>query len=199
MPSRGPRLNLNFVSLSRTKHSAYSLFAEFPRVDCFALKFRPAIPQIPHDLFFSRFPLTFSAYCVYLSGTIQVNYRVSPPSSSTSPVSFVPYRFSTTYELPPEFCPLTIPLFSTSSTLPNLQLLCFDNVATVPGGVGGHSPFSLFHFRSSARGTCRISIFAFRVSVGGERRADGLPRPPTHAQRNGWRLLSSTHFHELKH
>ena len=35
------------------------------------------------------------------------------------------------------FTPFSFLLFSYTYELPNLQLLCFDNVATVPGGSGG--------------------------------------------------------------
>src|SRR5579859_7438709 len=41
---------------------------------------------------------------------------------------------STIYKLLPIFTPPQLPLFPTASKLPNLQFLCFDNVATAPGG-----------------------------------------------------------------
>lgn len=46
------------------------------------------------------------------------------------------HEFSTTYKLPRVFTPLQLSLFSITYELPNLQLLCFDNDATL-GWVGG--------------------------------------------------------------
>ena len=75
-----------------------------------------------------------------------------PPSAPGSPQLYLScgrHQFSTGYELPSLCCPcfaafclLLSSSFSCKYELPNLQLLCFDNDATVPGG-GGASPFIL--------------------------------------------------------
>lgn len=52
-------------------------------------------------------------------------------------------RFSVTYELLCLSTPLALPFFSTTSKLPNFQVLCFDNDATVGDmGVPALFPFS---------------------------------------------------------
>ena len=50
--------------------------------------------------------------------------------------SAIPDQFSTTYELPPDFSLFRTPLFSGTSTLPNLQPFCFHAFALLPGGGG---------------------------------------------------------------
>ncbi len=62
-----------------------------------------------------------------------VNSRLHPRRAGlcSLPPLFVPARH-------PDFTPLSIPLFSSTYALPNLQVLCFDDVATM--GVGGGGP-----------------------------------------------------------
>src|SRR5690242_16841716 len=67
----------------------------------------------------------FSSFCIVAQGCV-------PLSAKSAKIwGLLKSRFSTAYELPLHFTPLCVRLFSSIYALPNLQALCFENVATV--------------------------------------------------------------------
>ena len=79
---------------------------------------------------------------------------------------------------PLQFTPSRLLLFSITYKLPNLQALCSDNVATVPGGRG--SPFSFFRprLRVSARGKASLPLLSGSIAIPPEHvRSCGKVRP----------------------
>src|SRR5207248_2146645 len=95
----------------------------------------------------------------------QPKHLPTVPGSPQLYLSCGRHQFSTGYELPSLCCPcfavfcrLLSPSFSYKYELPNLQLLCFDNDATVPGG-GGSAPIILLksYFNRRSKRGCRFS------------------------------------------